>query len=188
MKRGLLRTLPITVALTIALGSWSAMAADYGKKDKSDINTTSTTLSKKETSFVSDAVLGGLAEVRMGELAKQKGQSADVKQFGERLAADHMKANDELKALASKKGITVPTQMSDKHQRTIDKLTSASDFDKEFKDMAIKDHKKDIKEFEKAEKKCEDPELKAWISKALPTLQEHLRMAEQLGPTRTARQ
>ena len=179
MKRGLLsiRTLQTAVALTIALGSWGAWAAD----------TSSTTLSKKEANFVNDAALGGMAEVRMGELAKQKGQSADVKQFADRLVADHSKANDELKQLASKKGITLPTQISDKHQKMLDKLTSATDFDKEFKDMAVKDHKKDIKEFEKAEKKCEDADLKAWISKTLPTLQEHLRMAEQLGPTHTAR-
>jgi putative membrane protein len=50
----------------------------------------------------------------------------------------------------------------------------------------VKDHKKDVKEFEKAEKKAEDADLKAWITKTLPTLQEHLRMAENLGVTRTA--
>jgi len=67
----------------------------------------------------------------------------------------------------------------------LEKLFSASDFDKQFKDMAIKDHKKDIKEFERALKNTEDADLRAWIAKTLPNLQEHLRMAEQLGVTRT---
>jgi len=67
----------------------------------------------------------------------------------------------------------------------IDKLSSASDFDKSFKDAAVKDHKKDMKEFERLSKSAEDPDLKSWITKSLPTLQEHLRMAEQLGVTRT---
>ncbi|PYX62544.1 MAG: DUF305 domain-containing protein, partial [Acidobacteria bacterium] len=65
------------------------------------------------------------------------------------------------------------------------KLSSASDFDKEFKTMAVKDHKKDIKEFERLSKSAEDADLKSWATKTLPTLQEHLRLAEQLGVTRT---
>src|SRR6185436_5915708 len=180
----LTQTLKTLVVLTVAfqLASWSVIAADKGKAKAES----TTTLTKKEISFMIDAAEGGMAEMRMGDLAQQKGQSPEVKQFGQRLVTDHGKANDELKQLAQKKGVTLPSQMADKHQKAIDKLTSSSDFDKQFKDMAVKDHKKDIKEFEKAEKKCEDADLKAWITKTLPTLQEHLRMAEQLGVTRTA--
>jgi putative membrane protein len=188
MKRTLftqgLRTV-LTLAVAVQLASWSLLAADYGKKKK-DQSAASTTLSKKDIQFMTEVADGGMAEVRMGELGQQKGQSGDVKQFAQRLVADHSKANDELKQLASKKGVTWPTQVSDKHQKTLDKLTSTSNFDKQFKEIAIKDHKKDIKEFEKAEKKCEDADLRSWITKTLPTLQEHLRMAEQLGVTRTA--
>jgi putative membrane protein len=189
MKRALLftQTLKALVALAVAfqMANWTVTAADYGKgKDKADAG--SSTLTKKEISFINDAAQGGLMEVRMGELGQQKGQNPDLKQFAQRLVTDHSKANDELKQLASNKGVTLPTQLADKHQKMIDKLSNASDFDKQFKDMAVKDHKKDIKEFERAEKKCEDADLRAWITKTLPTLQEHLRMAEQLGVTRTA--
>jgi putative membrane protein len=183
--QGVKTILALTVAVQLA--NWAA-AADYGKnKDQDKTQAGSATLSKKDIQFMTEVADGGLAEVRMGELAEQKGQSADVKQFGQRLVVDHGKANDELKQLASKKGVTLPTQVSNKHQKMIDKLASTSEFDKQFKSMAIKDHKKDIKQFEKAEKKCEDPDLRAWVTKTLPTLQEHLRTAEQLGATRTAR-
>src|SRR5207245_4465562 len=130
------------------------------------------------------AAEGGLMEVRMGELAQQKGQSADVKSLGQRLVTDHQKANDELKQIASTKGVTVPAELPPKHQKMIDKLSSASDFDKQFKDMAVKDHKKDVKEFERVSKSAEDPDLKSWITKTLPTLKEHLRLAEQWAVTR----
>jgi putative membrane protein len=186
MKKTLSQTLKMVVAMAIAIhwANWSLLA-DHSK-DKAE--SSSTTLSKKEVRFMTDTAAGGLMEVRMGELAQQKGQSPEVKQFAQRLVTDHGKANDELKQLASKKGVTLPTQVTDKHQNMLDKLSSASDFDKRFKEMAIKDHKKDVKEFEKAEKSCQDPDLRAWITKTLPALQEHLRMAEQLGEARTVSQ
>jgi len=171
------------VLVTLAVASQMATltyAADHSTSAQS------TTLTKADSKFITDAAEGGLMEVRAGELAQQKGQSADVKALGQRLVTDHSKANDELKQLASSKGITVASQLPDHHQKMLDKLSNASDFDKAFKDMAVKDHKKDIKEFEHALKKSNDTELKAWISKTLPNLQEHLRMAEQLGVTRTA--
>jgi len=184
MKRAL--TFIIAMAVASQLANWTVFAAahQYGKDKEAQ---GSTTLSKKDVKFINDAAEGGLMEVRMGELAQQKGQSPDVKSFGQRLVTDHTKANEELKQLASGKGVTVPSQLDDKHQKMLDKLSNASDFDKTFKDMAIKDHKKDIKEFEKASKKCDDADLKAWIAKTLPTLQDHLSMAEQLGVARTAR-
>ena len=181
----LTRTLKLLIALAVAsqLASWTMAAEKYGKSDKQTQGTSN--LSKKEVNFINDAAEGGMMEVQMGQLAQQKGQSPDVKSLGQRLVTDHQKASDELKQLASNKGITVPSQLPPKHQKMIDKLSSASDFDKTFKDMAVKDHKKDIKEFERLSKSAEDQDLKAWVTKTLPTLQEHLRMAEQLGVTRT---
>ena len=177
------QTLKLDIALAVAsqLASWT-MAAEHHSKTQGQ---STSNLSKKEVNFINDAAEGGLMEVRMGELAQQKGQSADVKSLGQRLVTDHQKANDELKQLASNKGVSVPSQLPPKHEKMIEKLSSASDFDKEFKTMTVKDHKKDIKEFERLSKSAEDADLKSWATKTLPTLQEHLRLAEQLGVTRT---
>ncbi len=182
MKRAL--TFIVTMAVASQLANWTVFAAEH--QSGADKAQASTTLSKKDAKFINAAAEGGLMEVQMGELAQQKGQSADAKALGQRLITDHTKANDELKQLASGKGVTVPSALPDHQQKMVDKLSSASDFDKTFKDMAVKDHKKDIKEFEKASKKCDDADIKAWVTKTLPTLQEHLRMAEQLGVARTA--
>lgn len=182
MKLTRVLTLIAAVAVASQMANWTVFAAEKHNGGKQE----NTTLSKKDIAFINDAAEGGMMEVQMGRLAEQKGQSGDVKAFGQRLVTDHTKANDELKQLASSKGVTLPTNHADKHQKMLDKLSSASDFDKSFKEMAVKDHKKDIKEFEKASKKCDDAELKAFATKTLPTLQEHLRMAEQLGAARTA--
>src|SRR5437773_4165115 len=53
-------------------------------------------LVRKDFKFVRDAAQGGLLEVKLGELAKQKGTSPTVQKFGDQMVADHSKANDEL--------------------------------------------------------------------------------------------
>jgi putative membrane protein len=172
----------VAAAVASQMALWS-----YGADHSSATAQANANISKSDAKFINDAAEGGLMEVRMGEIGQQKGQSPDVKTLAQRLVTDHTKANDELKQLASSKGVTIPSQLPEHHQKMLDKLSNASDFDKSFKEAAVKDHKKDIKEFEKTLKKSNDTELKAWISKTLPTLQEHLRMAEQIGVTRTAK-
>ena len=183
MKMNRWTKLFLATAVASQMAVWS-YAADH--KEPADAAHANANVSKADAKFINEVAEGGMMEVRMGELGQQKSQNPEVKALSQRLVTDHTKANDELKQLAASKGTTIPTQLSDHYQKALDKLSSASDFDKSFKEMAVKDHKNDIKEFEKALKKSNDTELKAWISKTLPTLQEHLRMAEQIGVTRTA--
>jgi len=138
-------------------------------------------LDKKDREFLEKAAAGGLMEVQVGQLAESKAQNADVKAFGSTLVKDHSAANDELKALAQKKGVPLPTALPRKEQKEIDKLSKSKDFDKDFvKHVGVSDHKKDIKDFEKAAKDGKDPDVKAFASKTLPTLQSHLQTAEGL--------
>ena len=129
-----------------------------------------------------DAAMGGLMEVELGQLATQKGTSESVKQFGQRMVDDHGKANTELMTLATSKGITLPTAIDDKHRQDVTKLSamSGADFDRAYAKMMLKDHEKDVSEFEKQSTKGTDPDVKAFASKTLPTLQEHLTMARAL--------
>jgi putative membrane protein len=139
-------------------------------------------LSEKDYKFISDAAEGGLMEVQLGQMAAQKGNSESVKNFGQRMVTDHGKANDELKQLAVQKGVTLPTAVSHHDQSTVEHLQNSTgkDFDKAYADHMAKDHKSDVKEFEKAAKDCKDPDLKAWASKTLPILQQHLTMAQDM--------
>jgi putative membrane protein len=130
--------------------------------------------------FVAAAAQGGLAEVDLGNVAKQNASNDAVKQFGDRMVTDHSKANDELKALAQQKSWTLPTEpdSADKSkQARLSKMNGAA-FDKAYMRDMVSDHQKDIKEFQKCASSCSDPELKAWAAKTLPTLQDHLKMAQ----------
>ena len=105
--------------------------------------------------FFKKAASGGMMEVELGQMAQSKGQSQEVKDFGSKMVTDHGKANDELKSLAQQKQWTMPTKMERKHKSMVDKLTKASgpEFDKKYMTEMVKDHKKDVAEFQKAAKK-----------------------------------
>jgi putative membrane protein len=134
-----------------------------------------------DSDFMMKAAQGGLAEVDMGNMASSKATNADVKKFGDRMVTDHSKANDELKQLASTKGVTLPADVGDEHKKAMDEMSAKSgkDFDKAYMDDMVKDHEKDVAEFEKASKEAKDADLKAWATKTLPTLQGHLKMAKE---------
>jgi putative membrane protein len=130
--------------------------------------------------FVIDAAHGGLAEVELGKLASEKGESAQVRQFGERMVTDHAKANDELKSLAQQKNITLPAALDTKDKATVDRLSrmSGTQFDRAYMQDMLQDHRKDVNDFRKESQGGQDPEVKAWAAKTLPTLEEHLRLAQ----------
>ena len=138
--------------------------------------------SHADSHFVMEAAKGGLAEVEKGRLAADKASSADVKQFGQRMVDDHSKANDELKSVASQKGITLPTELDAKDKAMVDKLSKLSGdaFDKAYMTDMVKDHKTDVADFKKEANHGKDADVKSFASKTLPTLEEHLRMAEDI--------
>src|SRR4051795_6002893 len=69
-----------------------------------------------DQSFVKEAAAGGMAEVELGRLAEERASSPGVKQFGQRMVDDHTKANEELKAIAQRKNIALPTDLPSKHK------------------------------------------------------------------------
>lgn len=136
---------------------------------------------KPDADFAVAAADGGMLEVELGKLAVQKGVSSDVKKLGEMMVKDHSKANDELKAAASAKNITLPAALSDKCQKKLSDLTEkkGADFDKAYADLMVSDHKDDIDEFKKEAEKGNDKELSAWAKGKVPVLEHHLMVAEQ---------
>ena len=125
--------------------------------------------SEKDKTFMKKAAKGGTMEVAMGQVAEQKAQSEDVKSFGKRMVTDHGKANDELKSIASKKGVQLPS----KEDNT--KWTS----DKAYMDMMVKDHEKDLAEFKDEASGGSDPDLKKFADDTAKMVQEHLDLAKE---------
>jgi putative membrane protein len=134
---------------------------------------------KDSATFASKAAQGGMAEVEMGRLAVQRAGDPDVKAFGERMISDHSKANAELKSIASKKGLQLPTEMNSEQKSEMDKLAklSRAEFDKEYMSAMVDDHEEDVKEFETQSKDGNDADIKTFAGKTLPTLQQHLQLA-----------
>jgi putative membrane protein len=126
-------------------------------------------LSAKDQTFMKKAAKGGMMEVTMGKMAEQNGQSDDVKSFGKRMVTDHSKANDELKSIASKKGVQLPSK---EHSG---KWTS----DKAYMDMMIKDHEKDLAEFKEEASSGSDPDVKKFADDTAKMVQEHLDLAKE---------
>jgi putative membrane protein len=134
-----------------------------------------------DETFVTKAAKGGMAEVELGKLAAEKASSSEVKTFGQRMADDHSKANDELKVLAKSKNITLPSEIGPEEKALRDRLVKLSGpaFDQAYMKAMVSDHVKDVNEFRTESKTGKDPEVKAWAAKTLPTLEEHLKLARE---------
>ncbi len=143
-------------------------------------NATGGNVASADRTFIEKAAIGGMTEVQASQLAEQKGQSPAVKQFAQRMITDHTKANEQLTQIASSKGVTPPGELDSTHKREVDKLSkeSGADFDKAYMKQMVSDHKTTVSLFEKEAKSGKDSELKQFAGTTLPTLQEHLKMAE----------
>ena len=133
--------------------------------------------------FMKAAAQGGKAEVELGRLATEHGSSDAVKQFGNRMVTDHGKANDELAQLAQQKGVTLPSDLDASHRRMIDRFSklSGDEFDRAYIREMVKDHDKDVKEFQREAQRAKDSDLKSWAGKTLPTVQEHQQQIRQMS-------
>jgi putative membrane protein len=166
----------------LALVATPAVAKGKGTRRHSQTQTAAAAgqKAKPDETFVKKAAEGGMAEVELGKLATQKATSDSVKQFGQRMVDDHSKANDELKKLAQDKNITLPTAVGAKDKAAEDRLSklSGAAFDRTYMQMMLADHRKDVNEFRVESRSGKDPEVKAWAGKTLPTLEEHLKQAQ----------
>ncbi|HEX2940752.1 MAG TPA: DUF4142 domain-containing protein [Rhodopila sp.] len=162
-----MKKLPIALgAAALALAASQAMAANMSPQDKE---------------FATRAASSGMAEVSMGALAQRNANSAQVKQFGERMVTDHTKANAELKAVAQQQHLTLPNAIDPTDQAAEQRLSSTKGqaFDTAYMRNQVADHQQDIALFRREAQSGQDPALKNFAEKTLPILQEHLQLAEQ---------
>lgn len=138
-----------------------------------------------DESFYKDAAEGGMAEVELGQLAQDKGQSAAVKEYGKMMVHDHTAANDKLKSVAAGKGVDLPTSPGVGQMATKAKLQmlSGDSFDKSFIKTMVQDHEDTIELFQKEVSGGQDPDAKAFAKATLPTLHMHLKKIEAIAKT-----
>ena len=136
----------------------------------------------KDAGFIKKLADANMTEIKLARVALDNGQKQEVKDFANRMIKDHGKAGDELKPIAQKLNVNIPDQVSSEHQATIDKLSKlkGDKFDKAYAEAMVKDHKKVVSMFEKNEGQLQDADLKKFATDTLPTLKEHLDMAQKL--------
>jgi putative membrane protein len=131
--------------------------------------------------FIQAAIQGDNAEIQLGQLAEQKGESKAVRDYGQMLVSDHTKARDEAMDVARSLSVAPPNGAMAKAQREyrrLDRLVGR-DFDREFAQYMINDHREDIADFE-AQASARDPNVSRMAKNQLPTLHKHLQAAESL--------
>lgn len=136
---------------------------------------------KDSVKFIKAAVQGNIAEVDAGKLAQEKGKSDGVKQYGAMLEKEHGAANEKAVAAAKSLGVDPPTGSSVGQKATYLKLKvlSGDTFDRSFAKSMVKDHEKDIKEYQKASMR--NDAASTYAKETLPTLQQHLKAAQSLN-------
>jgi putative membrane protein len=137
MKSPVIFTLACAAALSLACNT---PANDTVVNDPAVNDTVGTSgdllgLGGGDRDFVHDMMESGTAEVQLGNMARERGASADVKQFGETLVRDHTQANEQLKQIAMQHDLQPgEVTIDDEHRELIDRLSrlQGAEFDREF--------------------------------------------------------
>ena len=139
-------------------------------------------LSDADTTFINQAALSGMAEVQAGQLAATKAGRPAVKQFAQQMVTDHTPVNQQLMQLAQSKGVTPPADLDPAHQAILARLQRerGATFDRDYMRGQISDHQAAVALFQRESQEGTDPDLKSFAGQTLPTLQQHLAMAQKL--------
>lgn len=138
-------------------------------------------LERADRRFLERAAEGGMAEVALGQVARERATDPQVKAFAQRIEEDHGKANQALMQLAGTKGVELPKEPERGARRDAERMAAMKpgpDFDRAYMKHMVDDHKKTVTEFGKAAREARDPEVKAFAAKTLPTLENHLELAQ----------
>jgi putative membrane protein len=147
-------------------------------------------MSKADAKMLSDLAEANIAEIQTGKLALEKGKNEQAKSFAQKMIDEHTAALKELQTLAQSKGVKLPedTDLHHKAIATALKPLSGDTFDSQYvKRVGVDDHQRTVALLQKVQKGAQDPELKAMAGKMLPTVQQHLQMAQKLSTATAAK-
>lgn len=139
---------------------------------------------KSDTEFMRKAAESGMLEIQASELARDKASSDTVKAFADQMIKDHQAADTELKAIASNKGVELPTELPGAERKKVEALGALEgrNFDRQYaQEIGVRAHNKAVTLFRDAASKAKDPDVKAFATKTLPALEGHLDMARKMA-------
>lgn len=129
--------------------------------------------------FTTQAANGNMLEIQTSQLAAGRSQNDEVNQFAQRMIQDHTKAADRLKSIAD----MVPTELDQQHASTLADLRKVNgpQFDRQYVQLQLTAHRDAIQLYQRYAQNGDDKDLKQFASELLPTLRDHLQMAEKLS-------
>jgi putative membrane protein len=165
-----------TITLSVMMATAAAFIPASGVQSARDPKPTT-------REFLEKAAEGQQLEIAFGQLAAERAAAEEVKEFGVQMMDDHRKTSAEIRQLASKEGVTLPVELTGKHRDKKDEFArlSGSDFDRAYMRYMLRDHRKDLKAFERSAKAINNPQVQEWAKGTLPLLRQHLRKAQQVA-------
>jgi putative membrane protein len=136
-----------------------------------------------DQAFVKGAMEGSVAEVQLGQMAQEKAQSEDVKQYGQRMVQIHTQLSQQIKPVAKQLGVSEPKGPNKKEKQEIAKLQALSgpQFEEEYIRWMVKDHQKETKDFKEEMQMAQDPNVKQIARSDAPILEQHLHVIQQIA-------
>ncbi len=192
MRIATLKTLKHALLITTAAGLATVTSQAFAQQNNQTYGSTSDRsqssgatgsekLNSSASRFIKEAARGNDMEISMGEIGARKAQNPELKAFCEQLQQDHTKANEQLKPIAQKYGVTIEQSQGRHHEHeltSLDKEASGAKWDQKFATEMLKDHQKDIQKYERASSEIQQPDLKQYVQQTLPVLQQHFQRAE----------
>ena len=133
--------------------------------------------------FLQSAASANLMEIQLGQLAQTKGSNNAVKQFGKRMVTDHTRLEQQVSSLTSRNQVSLNPSLNSEAQSNVSQLQNLSgdQFDKAYMSMMIQGHQKDVIDFQSQSQSANSSQVRQLAGNALPTLRQHLTLAQQVG-------
>jgi len=136
---------------------------------------------RTDKEFVAWALAADLAEIKAGQYAAKHADNQDVRKFAQTMIDDHTKHREQLFKLAKTMKLAVVEGLGKERRDEMARLMKlkGAEFDREYMDHMVKGHEKVLKTYETWSTKATDSEVREMVTKTLPVLKEHLRMAKE---------
>lgn len=181
MKQGLVVLLVLGLMIVGCTSTNKASTPDTSAQANSGAAASSPSTSADQD-FVTKVAQGNSAEIALGQIVAGKTKNPAVKQFAQMMVKDHTTALNQLQELAQSKNLNFNDDLPDDAQSLQTKLSNdiGTQLDKDYMDIMLEDHQKDVEEFTDQSQKAKDPDLKQWVINTLPILRKHLEKAQQI--------
>lgn len=168
----------ITVAaVVLALGAGAAGAQEAQQPQQSQPSAppsqdSRALLGKDTAKFFEDVAATNMTAARRSQIAAQNASNPAVKQFAQKAQQESVEANSELKELAQRKNVPLPTEPHADQQEQLAELKDkqGEEFDKAYVEQTVERQNDQLELYEKAAKDSTDPEVREYAARTLPEL------------------